>query len=591
LKLKELFAKANITFLGPNCLGFINAAAHVDATFARNTVRKGSIAFLSQSGALGTAALDWAEEVGVGLSHFISLGNKTGISENECLEYFSADTDVKAIVLYLEDFVDGKRFMQLVEKCSKPVVILKPGKSEAAQKALGSHTGSLAQSDSIISAALSQCGAIRVHTIEELFNLMQLFDTGKALRSPDIAVITNAGGPGVITTDAIELNQLTLTPLEGKTEKLLALNLPSASNIKNPVDVLGDALADRYQVALKTVLADANVSGVIVLLTPQVMTEIKKTALLIAELARKTDKPILVSFIGGKYVKEGRQILAKYKIPSFLYPNDAVNALSYLWVYRKGRYQKSKRPKEHSMVQNRAKVEAMLFDVHGVVDTQTAEKILSVYGIPILPSAFPQDIADARRVGAKLGYPLVMKLIHPDLLHKTDQKAVYLDIDSQEKLEQAYISLESLARKLKLSLWKVEIQQFVKGSLELILGAKKDADLYSLIGGIKVLRKHGFGHSILFGMGGIYAEIYKDVALKIGPLSLRDVDGLLDETKAGKVLSGARGKTFNVQKIKHTIIQIDLLLRDFPQINELDINPLFAKGEDVWVVDVKMIVE
>jgi hypothetical protein len=243
------------------------------------------------------------------------------------------------------------------------------------------------------------------------------------------------------------------------------------------------------------------------------------------------------------------------------------------------------------MVQNRAKVEAMLFDVHGVVDTQTAEKILSVYGIPILPSAFPQDIADARRVGAKLGYPLVMKLIHPDLLHKTDQKAVYLDIDSQEKLEQAYISLESLARKLKLSLWKVEIQQFVKGSLELIIGAKKDADLYSLIGGIKVLRKHGFGHSILFGMGGIYAEIYKDVALKIGPLSLRDVDGLLDETKAGKVLSGARGKTFNVQKIKHTIIQIDLLLRDFPQINELDINPLFAKGEDVWVVDVKMIVE
>lgn len=591
LKLKALFEKVDIAFLGPNCLGLFNASIKMNATFARNVVKKGKIAFLSQSGALGTAALDWAEQVGIGLSHFVSLGNKTSLSENDFIEYFAHDAEIKAIALYLEDFVDGQRFMDLLRQIKKPVIILKPGKSEAAQKALGSHTGSLAQSDTIISAALAQCGAIRVHSIEELFNAILLLDTEKKLKGPNIGIVTNAGGPGVITTDAIESNNLNLTALDGKTEKMLALHLPPAANVKNPVDVLGDALADRYKTALETLVRDQNVDGIVVLLTPQVMTQISLTAEYVSQLSRKTEKMLIVSFIGGKYVEEGRKVFAKYKIPSFRFPSDAVKSLANVWQHYKNKKLKVKSKKLKVENRSKPKVEAMLFDLHGVVDAQIAEKVLSIYDIPVLPSAFPQDIADARRGGDKLGYPLVMKLIHPQLLHKTDEKAVFLDISTRQELERSYQELEKLARRLELASWKIEIQQFIKGSLELILGVKKDSDLYSQVEGERVLRKHGFGHSILFGMGGIYAEVFNDVALKLSPLSSKDIHEIVAHTKAGQILSGARGKTYNLKTVEAVIGKIDALVQDFPQIAELDINPLFAKDKDVWVVDAKMIVE
>lgn len=588
LKINRLAKDHGVNLLGPNCLGVISPFVKLNATFAKNDVIEGNVAFLSQSGALGTAALDWAQECGVGFSHFISLGNKAGLTENDFIKVLSKDDKVKAIVLYLEDFSDGRGFMDFASKTRKPIIVLKPGKSEAAQIALGSHTGSLAQDDMIISAALKHSGVVRVSTIEELFNFIKLISWSEKLGGNRLAVVTNAGGPGVITTDAIELNGLKLAKLSSRTQKLLSTKLPKASNIKNPVDVLGDALADRYKFALETVADDSGVDGIIVLLTPQVMTEIEKTALIIAEVSQSSKKLVVASFIGGIEVNKGRKILAKRRVPCFKFPVDTAKAVAHMFEHEKLETQKTKTV-IYGIERNKKRAQKLLYKKSGSLDSQTAEKVLKAYKIPLLPSYFPKDIADARRIALKIKYPVVMKLVHPELLHKTEAEAVKLNIRNQLELNKAYGGLEVVGRKEKLEDFKIEMQPFVRGALELILGVKYDADQYMELNGEVVLRKKGFGHSILFGMGGIYTEVFKDVSLRMVPLTDRDIEEIIHETKVGEILEGARGVEYNLEKVKDVITKVNRLVFDFPAIRELDINPLFAKGKDVWVVDVKMI--
>ncbi|MBN2016468.1 acetate--CoA ligase family protein [Candidatus Dojkabacteria bacterium] len=584
-KIKELVEKYGVNLLGPNCLGIISSEVNLNATFAKNKMNKGSIAFLSQSGALGTAALDWAEGTGVGFSHFVSLGNKANLSENDFLEYFSRDKDVKALAYYLEDFSDGRRFMQLAAKAGKPIVVLKPGKSEAAQKALGSHTGSLAQDDMIVSSALTQARVLRVRSIEELFNVIRLLSAEKKLKGNNIAIVTNAGGPGVFTTDAIEGADLNLATLSNSVQKRLALKLPAAANVKNPVDVLGDALADRFRVALELVEKDESVDGVIVILTPQVMTEIGKTAEIITAIAKKSRKFVIPVFMGGEEVIGGRKIFDKNLVTYFNYPEDAVRALSYLYKARRKLVGKRFKVKV-----SEAKAKRLMKGIGGPMDTQLAERILKLYKIPLLESHFPQDIAAARRYASKLEYPVVMKLIHPELLHKTDVNAVRLNIEDDKQLDAAFNELKNLGIKLELAGARIQMQHFVKGALELIVGVRRDKDQYVDIKGEQLIRKMGFGHCIVFGMGGIYTEVYKDIALGIAPLSISQINDLISKTKVSQILEGARGKKYNKDKVIEVIASLSQLVTDFPQFAEIDINPLFAKGRGVWVVDVKMIV-
>ncbi|MBU0976123.1 CoA-binding protein, partial [Patescibacteria group bacterium] len=286
LKLGAVLEKNGINLLGPNCLGLISSGVNLNATFAKNNVKQGNVAFLSQSGALGSAALSWAEETGVGFSHFVSIGNKADLAENDFVEFFTLDESVKAIFMYLEDFVDGRELMKLGQKTRKPIVVMKPGVSEEAQKALGSHTGSLAQDDLIVSAAMRQGGIIRVDTIENMLSLMQMFSFPKQLKGPNVAIVTNAGGPGVITTDAIVQAGLNVAKISQKTQQALAMNLPSSASVKNPIDVLGDARADRYEIVLQKVLTDPGVDCVLTLLTTQVMTEVEETAKVIVKAAK-----------------------------------------------------------------------------------------------------------------------------------------------------------------------------------------------------------------------------------------------------------------------------------------------------------------
>jgi len=588
-KISQLFKKHNISLLGPNCLGIISTYSNLNATFAKNKVTKGGIAFLSQSGALGTSGLDWAEESKVGFSHFISLGNKPDLNENDFLNYFLKDKNVSAIIFYLEDFADGARFIDICSRANKPIVVLKPGKSEAAQKALGSHTGSLAQDDLIVSAALKQARVLRVHSIKELFDVMKLFDCGKELNGNKLAIVTNAGGPGVLTTDAIELTSLRIANLTNKIQQKLALNLPAAANVKNPVDVLGDALADRYKTALKAVVQDRQVNAVIVILTPQTMTQIEETARVISDISRRTRKFVIPAFIGGKEAKAGDLYFKQYDIPYFKYPEEAAKTLAYIYESQQLRA-KSRKINGLHLNGKVKQVSKIIKKNMKSVDIQDSLKILEKYNIPVLSSAFVQDTAAARRFVQKVDFPVVMKLIHPDLLHKTDVNAVRLNIDNFTSMENEFMDLKRLAKKLNLKDYKIQIQPFIKSALELIIGVKENKDQYGEIHGRKILRKKGFGHTILFGMGGIYTEIYKDISLRIAPLYVTDINEMIEETKVSVILEGARSKKYNVKRIKQVLAGLSQLVIDHPQITELDINPLLAKEDKVWVVDVKMLV-
>ncbi len=586
----KLVEGTNTKILGPNCLGLITTSISLNATFAKTNIPKGNIAFMSQSGALGSALLDWAEKSGIGLSHFVSLGNKADLSENEFLNYFSADDNVRAIALYLEDFVDGKKFMRLAEKVNKPILLLKPGKSKAAQKALGSHTGSLAQDDKVIDSAMKQCGVVRVQSMEELFNSMMLFSWGNINNVKSVAIVTNAGGPGVITTDKLSDFNLEIAKLESGTKNKLKAFLPDAASCENPVDVLGDAKSDRYSFALKTIEGDNNVDLIMVLLTPQVMTDTKKTAREIVTLAKKSDKNIIVSFIGGEQVLKARKILYDNNIPTFAYPGDATVAISSLMRHRNLKAFKGIEVVKAKNGQ-KAKPEELISTKSGSVDTQTAEKILLEYGIPLVPSNFPTDIADLRRSAAKLGYPLVLKLTHPDLLHKTEIKAVRVGISDDDELESEYEDLKRVAEEKKLEGYKIEVQKQIKNGLELIIGVKRHDDEYVEVGGERVLKTKGFGHSLIFGSGGIYAEVFNDVALRVLPVGTKDVKSMVDETFISKVLKGARRKNYDVGAINEIIRNIARLVSHFPQIAELDVNPLFATEKGAFVADVKMIIK
>lgn len=583
-KIKKVCEENDINLLGPNCLGIISPHNNLNATFGKSKVEKGDIAFLSQSGALGTSALDWAEQMGLGFAYFISLGNKASLNENTFLEFLNKDKKVKIIALYLEDFDNGRKFLELASKIEKPIVVLKPGKTKEAQKALGSHTGSLAQDHLIVSAALSQAGCIEVSTIEELFNFMAAFSwSNGSLQGNNIAVITNAGGPGVVTTDKIELTGLNLAELENKTIKNLGLTLPAASNLENPVDVLGDALADRYKSAIETVSQDENVNGMIVILTPQVMTEFEKTAKVIVSQKKKSDKPIVATFMGGAEVEQARKLLSNSQVPNFSFPGDAVNSLSYMWQFSKPRKVVAIKPYKQKTDEDALK--------NGVLDIIKAEKLLKKYDIRTLKSAYPKDVAHARRILNKIGGPVVLKIIHPKLLHKTDMSAVKLNVKTPESIEKSYRDLVTQAEKLGLDGYKIQVQPFMRDKLEVILGVKRSDDSKVLINGKEVVRKKGFGHSVIFGGGGIYAEVYRDISIGLIPLSEEYIDKMLGETKIFQILSGARGKKYDVKAVKKILLNLSKLIMDYPEISELDMNPVFVKQKDAWVADVKVIVK
>ncbi len=579
-EIKSIAKEFKINIIGPNCLGFMNTDICLNATFAATTAKKGKIVLFSQSGAFGTAILDWSNDVNIGFKYFISIGNKATVDETFLLEHFvekfHESNENLIFAGYIEDIHQGRKFMELASKLSSkhPFIVLKPGRSEEAQKAVSSHTGSLATQDSIIEAALQQSGCLRVTTIEDMFNSMQILARQSAPRGNRVAIVTNAGGPGIAATDMIENSKLDMTTLSETTQYHLKEKLPPAASVSNPVDVMGDALADRYETALEAVLVDENVDSVLVLLTPQAITEVEKTAAVIAEKSDKyPSKTVITSFIGGEITKKGIKVLNQYQMPIFTYPGDAINALENAYEYR----QIMNEPNfKTAKVSPKAKTLEPGTNLVG----KRAEEFVTKYEIKAAPCVSVDAKEETPHViDHGMEFPVAAKITSPLLIHKTEMNAVKLNIKNQQELNNAVIDLKK-AWEQKFSgehNYEIQIQKQVTGGENLILGFKRDPH---------------FGPVILFGAGGIFTEVFHDVSERIAPIHKAEAYDMIMQTRISKILEGYRGsKPRDMEFLIDTILKVSDLALAHPEINEFDINPLIIlnEGEGGYAVDVKII--
>ena len=580
-EIRTISKEQAIRLLGPNCLGLINTANSMNSTFAADMLPRGSIAFFSQSGAMGIAIMDWAIGNEIGFSKFISLGNKADLSEIDFIEYFMNDPDTDLILGYLEDVVDGKRFMEVAKKATKvkPVILLKSGGTEAGARAASSHTGALAGSDIAFDAAFRQTGIMRAQGVQDLFDTALAFAEGKIPAGNGLLVITNAGGPGIIAADTAERLGIKLPFMTRESIASMALNLPPNATVFNPVDVIGDATAERFATVLEQAARDPNVNGILVILTPQAMTDTENTADVIIATSRTTDKPIIASFMGEARVRTAVKKLKDAKIPNFSYPELAVKAFKRLSDHRAWRDSEQQRPAclEVSKAAVQQKIDGAMATNTFQLGEDDASAILAHYGFRFPRNVLARTSKEAAALFSSIGAPAVMKVASPDILHKTDIGGVKLHITSSKEAEDAFIEITSNARRLMphAFIQGVMLYEMIIGGKEVILGATHDRT---------------FGHMLMFGLGGVYVEVLKDVAFRIAPVSRRDARAMVNEIKTAALLRGARGeKAVDMEALVESILRLSCLVADFPVIRELDINPLVVLDKGAIALDARII--
>jgi acetyltransferase len=581
-QLKEQADTYGIRLVGPNCLGIIDTKSKLNASFAADMPLTGDISILSQSGALLTAILDWALANDMGFSKFVSLGNKADLNEADFIEYLADDPDTKVILGYIEGVADGKAFIEKAYKASKkkPVILIKAGGTKVGARASSSHTGTLAGSDAAFNAAFKQSGVIRAHTIEELFDIGKLLESQPLPGDGGLAIVTNAGGPGIITADATERAGIRLAHIAD--ESILALKkvLPPSAAFGNPFDIIGDALADRYKSAIDVITKDKDVAGIFVLLTPQDMTEIDKTATIVVDAASNTDKPVLAGFMGGRDVGKGIKVLNSGKVPNYIFPESAIKAYRIALDYKEWlakpektyrRFEVDTKSVQHDLNTVQASGRSGLVDVE-------ARKVVEAYGFKTPKSMLANTLEQAKAYAETAGYPVVMKIASPDILHKTDVGGVVVGINNEQQLEQAFSSITNNARKFMPSarIWGVVVQQMLMTGTETIVGMHIDPN---------------FGPLIMFGLGGIYVEVLKDVSFRVAPVSESEAYEMIMEIRSYPLLQGVRGaKKRDINSITDAILRVSQLVTDNPDIVELDINPLLvqAEGEGAIAVDARI---
>lgn len=589
-QLIEIARKYDMSFIGPNCLGVINTDPDtlLNASFAREMPETGNIGFLSQSGALCTAVLDYAQAKHIGFSKFISFGNKADISEIDLLYYLMNDEETKVILMYLEEISDGKALINaardVIQKSGKPILIIKSGRTEEGASAAASHTGSLAGADDICDAAFEQAGIIRCDNIEEMFNKAIAFAYQPAPLTDKVAIITNAGGPGVLTTDAAISSGLKLAKFSEETTKVLKKALPSTANIKNPVDVIGDARADRYTAAIQAAFDDEDVAGVFVILTPQSMTDIDNIAEEVTKIAEGQTKPIYASFMGEKDVATGIDILQKHKIPHYILPESMCSAFQVVHHFNKevkDRTHEVDAPGNIERDEANKLMEKVMANGRTFIPEVETIDILRTYGLPVPEGKLAGTEDEAVKIAEEIGYPVVMKVVSDDVLHKSDAKGVELNLKNAQEVRDAYnrIHKNVMAHVPDAKITGIYVIKMISGSEEVILGIKRDP---------------AFGPVLMFGLGGIFVEIFRDISFGVAPLSYEEARKMIEKTRAYKILSGARGRApRDIDKIVDALIRLGQLALDYPQIQELDINPLFVleEGNGSVIGDARMLLK
>jgi len=576
-EIKIISQRYEIGILGPNCLGLLDSLSNLNASFASEMILRGDISFLSQSGAICSSMLDWAKKENIGFSKFVSLGNESVLTENDFLEYLKGDKKTKAILMYLEGITDGKRFVKIAKKITriKPLVILKAGRTEKGKMAIASHTGSLTPSDEIFKAVCRQNKIVNVDSLRELFNFTKIFNAGILKPLSRLAVVTNGGGPSVLISDLIEMSpKLLLAKLNKETKNKLKKFLPGAASINNPVDILGDALSSRYEKTLKVLIEDKNIDGLIVIVTPQKMTEIKETAKVLIKYHKK--KPVIPIFIGEQTTAKGEEILKRNKVGNFEYPEDIKEVLEDFAVssiLRKKKILKGEKEKVRV----------------SVLDFNKTFSLLKKYKIEAVPSFFAKQKNELRKIIPRINFPIAIKVVSPQIIHKTDFGGVKLNIRTAKETEEAWekivekINPDPLAsglrpkasEKIKAEILGMIIQPMIKGK-EVIVGLKRDPI---------------FGPVIIFGLGGIFTEILKDVSMAIAPLTKKDAREMLGEIKGLEILKGARGeRSVNFEALEKIILSLSRLSLEHQEIKEIDLNPVIVNDARAIVVDARIII-
>ncbi|HHW44971.1 MAG TPA: CoA-binding protein [Desulfotomaculum sp.] len=584
---KELVAtcrRYGMRMLGPNCVGMADTHTPINASFTRNSPLKGDIAFLSQSGATLIAILDWSRSVGLGFSKMVSLGNKGDLSEIEFIAEAAADPYTRVIACYLEDVADGARFLDVVREATrkKPVIILKSGTSQAGAQAASSHTGALAGSDLAYDTAFRQCGVIRARSLTELFELAIAFSRCPVPAGKRVAIVTNSGGPGIVATDNVEARGLTMARFTRETIDELRAGLPAEAALYNPVDVLGDGKADRYRFAMEKVLADPNVDSMVVLMCPTAVAQPVETTRAVVELQKQyPGKPILGGYLGGESMAEAVQLMAEAGIPCFTFPEPAIAAISGLVNYGQFREMPGDGNElSYPDVDKRA-VKAIFYDVirdnRLVLLGSEAAAVARAYGISAAPVSLATTPDEAVEEAQKMGYPVVLKVASPKILHKTDVGGVKVGLDSPEAVRRAFVEImENVNRLLpEAVVYGIEVQKMMPKGTELIIGMTRDVQ---------------FGPMIACGLGGIYVNLLKDVSFRLARgLTRREIENMLAETKAYTLLRGYRGeKPADLPALVDAIGRTARLVLDFPEINEIDINPVFAYNQGLSALDIKI---
>ncbi|MDA8141564.1 MAG: acetate--CoA ligase family protein [Desulfobacteraceae bacterium] len=596
----DICREHGVRLVGPNCLGVINPLTDVmlNASFSARMPKAGNVSFISQSGALCTAVLDFATARDFGFSKFISIGNKADVDEVDLLTYFRDDPDTEVIMIYVEELQRGQEFIKIAKEITggdrpKPILVIKSGRTSAGAQAAASHTGSLAGSEAVYDAIFAQSGIIRVQSIDELFDFAIAFAyknenaLGKLRRKVPhgnrVAIVTNAGGPGIVATDMTVVSGLELAHFGEETVEALKSYLPATANVHNPVDIIGDAAQDRYENALATVIKDENVDGALVILTPQSMTNAIGTAEAIVRIAKRSHKPILCCFMGIIDVSAGVKYLQEHGVPVYPFPEHTAKAFGALYRYSKWLNRQILAPfnLQHDKESAREIIQSSLAAGKNYLGELAGIHLLKAYGFTVLPTVLAKDAQSAVAEAERIGYPVAMKIVSPQIIHKSDAGGVKINLGDEGAVRKAFDDIIANAKAFKADaqIEGVLIQQMAPKGQEVILGAS---------------RYPKFGHLLMYGSGGVSVEVFKDVTFRLAPMTRNSARLMIRGIKGFALLNGFRGKPkCDLAALEKLLVALSDLVTDNPEIKELDINPLLVhpEGKGATVADCRFILE
>jgi acetyltransferase len=579
-ELVEAAREHSLNLVGPNCIGVVSTPTKLNATFGPDSPIEGSVSFMSQSGAFITAAVDWANDEGMGFRHVVSLGNKAVLDETDFVEAWGEDEGTNVVVGYLEGIEDGGEFVRTARRVTReketPVVLVKSGRTEAGARAVSSHTGTLAGTEKAYEAAFRKAGIVRAHNTEELFDFARALDTLPLPDEDGVAVVTNAGGPGVMATDAVGDSSLSLADFEDTTYNGLDDALPDAAAFYNPVDVLGDAPAGRFEDAVSIALDDPNVGACLVIACPTATFDFDALAESIVETAEGTDVPVVAALMGGEATKEARSKLSEGGVPSYFDPARGVRSLDAVAGYRNAKEREMGEVREFEVDHEKARSILERGREDGRLGVE-ATPLLDAYGIPTPEGEVVETQDEAERVAEKIGGEVVMKIVSPDILHKSDIGGVKVGV-AREDVRDAYEDLFSRARSYQpdAELLGVQVQEMVEvdEGVETIVGFNRDPQ---------------FGPLVMFGLGGIFVEVFEDTSFGVAPVADAEAREMVNSVESSPLLRGARGREpVDTEAVVETVERVSALATDFPAILELDINPLVATPEGISAVDLRL---